>query len=93
MYYQFALPDGALININGKIYRHIGHGVVANLIEGERPYLIECVKNKASPTEKPVFNNNVLLEPIYPSHTLAHVACRSVAFAATAEEQILRSAA
>ena len=90
--YQFKLPDGALIDINGQRYRHLGNGWFANIVPGERPYIIECVKNQVVPPEKPVFEKGVLLEPIHPLNTLTRKACRSIAFVATAEEQEPRSA-
>lgn len=93
MHYQFELPDGALIDINGLRYRHLGNGIVANMVAGERPYIINCVKNRAAPQEKPVFENDVLLEPLHPLQELTRRAGRSIAFAATAEERQPRNAA
>jgi hypothetical protein len=90
MYYQFKLPEGAMIDINGQRYRYLSNGMVANLVEAERPYIIECVKNCSPPSEKPVIEN-VLLEPLHPLLELDQIACRSVAFVATAEE--MKSAA
>lgn len=91
--YQFKLPDGALVSISGHNYRHLGNGWFANMVAGERPYIINCMKNHVEPPERPVFEKGVLLEPIHPLNTLTRKACQSIAFAATAEEQELRTAA
>jgi hypothetical protein len=87
MHYQFELPQGALIDINGQRCRYLGDGMVTNMVDGERPYIINCVKNRATPPAKPVFEKGILLEPLDPIYELTRRACRSIAFAATAEEQ------